>query len=136
MSKRVLIVDDARIIRALIKNALTLAGYEVVGEAQSGQEAVYLFGQLKPDLVTMDLIMPDMQGMEAIKRIISIDPKARIIVVSSLGQKLLAQDAIEAGAQAFLAKPFQPSDLISLANEIMDKKAEVKPSPVSGRDLV
>jgi two-component system, chemotaxis family, chemotaxis protein CheY len=119
MAQRILIVDDSRLTRAIIKNALTAAGFEVVGEAENGRDAITKFGQLKPDMVTMDLIMPDVDGMQATKEILSKDPKARILVVTSLGQKLLEEDAMKTGAKGMIAKPFQPQELVKAVNDVL-----------------
>ncbi len=120
MAKRVLIADDARIMRSLIRNTLSAAGYEVIGEAKNGQEVVELYAQLKPDLVTMDIVMPVLEGIEAIKRIMNFDPAARVMVITSLGQKILADDALRCGARCFLPKPFQPTDLVKLAHQALE----------------
>lgn len=112
MAQRILIVDDSRLTRAIIKNALTAAGFEIVGEAENGRQAVDMFFQTKPDLVTMDLIMPDVDGMQATKEILAKDAQAKVLVVTSLGQNLLQEDAIKAGAKGMIAKPFQPPELV------------------------
>jgi len=111
MARRILVVDDSRLTRAIIKNALAAAGHDVAGEAENGRQAVELFDQLKPDLVTMDLVMPEMDGMQATKLILAKDAGARILVVTSLGQNLLQEDAIKAGARGMISKPFQPVEL-------------------------
>ncbi len=121
MAQKILIVDDSRLTRAIIKNALSEAGFEVVGEAENGRVAVDMFNQLKPDLITMDLIMPDVDGMQATKEILGKDPQARILVVTSLGQKLLEEDAMKTGARGMIAKPFQPQELLSAVKEVLDK---------------
>ena len=119
MPKRILIADDARMMRRLIKNVLEARGYEVAGEAASGKEVIALYQALRPDLVTMDIVMPEIEGIDAIKQIMHSDPEAKIIVITSLGQKLLAEDAVSAGARAFLAKPFQPSELADVVKDIL-----------------
>ena len=119
MPHRILVADDSRLTRAIIKNALTAAGFEVVGEAENGRQAVDMYGQLKPDLVTMDLIMPEMDGMQATKEILSKDTTARVLVVTSLGQNLLQEDALKAGARAMIAKPFQPPELVKAVNDVL-----------------
>ena len=93
---------------------------EVIGEAKNGQEVVELYAQLKPDLVTMDIVMPVLEGIEAIKRIMNFDPAAKVLVITSLGQKILADDALRFGARCFLPKPFQPTDLVKLAHQALE----------------
>jgi two-component system, chemotaxis family, chemotaxis protein CheY len=119
MAHRILIVDDSRLTRAIIKNTLTGAGFNVVGEAENGRDAINKFHELKPDMVTMDLIMPDVDGMQATKEILSKDARARILVVTSLGQKLLEEDAMKTGAKGMIAKPFQPQELIKAVNDVL-----------------
>lgn len=104
--KKVMIVDDAAFMRLNLKNILK-EEYEIVGEAQNGQEAVTMYQDLKPDIVTMDITMPVMDGLEAIKAIKDIDPNAQIIVCSAMGQQKMIIDAIEAGAKDFIVKPFK-----------------------------
>lgn len=121
MAQRILIVDDSRLTRAIIKNTLTGAGFDVVGEAENGRDAIIKYQDLHPDMATMDLIMPDVDGMQATKEILSKDPKARILVVTSLGQKLLEEDAMKTGAKGMIAKPFQPQELIKAVNEVLSQ---------------
>ena len=119
MAQRILIVDDSRLTRAIIKNTLTGAGFDVVGEAENGRDAINKYHELKPDMVTMDLIMPDVDGMQATKEILAKEPRARILVVTSLGQKLLEEDAMKTGARGMIAKPFQPQELIKAVNDVL-----------------
>src|SRR5260221_3285534 len=106
---RILIVDDAMFMRAMIKDILANAGrYEVIGEAANGQEAVQKFSALKPDLITMDIVMPQMDGIEATREIIKQNPKARIVMCSALGQEGLRIESMAAGAKDFIVKPFSP----------------------------
>ncbi len=119
MGKRVLIVDDAAFMRMMIKNILTKNGFEVVGEASNGLEAVKLYQELKPDLVTMDITMPEMDGIEALKKIKEIDPNAKVIMVSAMGQQQLVIEAIQAGARDFIVKPFQPDRLLEAVNKAL-----------------
>lgn len=104
---RVLIVDDAAFMRLSLKTILENCGFEVVGEANTGIKAIQLYKQLKPDLVTMDLTMPELGGVEAIKMIKVIDKDARIIVISSMGHEINVREAIMAGAISFIVKPFK-----------------------------
>lgn len=108
---RVLIVDDISFVRKSLKQILTSLGYEVVGEAANGREAVELYEQSRPDLVTMDLAMPVMNGIEATKKIIEIDPAANIVILTALTQEHLVSEAIMAGAKDYILKPFQTSDV-------------------------
>lgn len=110
--KRVLVVDDAIFMRTMIGDILKQAGYEVVGEASTGQEAVEKYKDVKPDLVTMDIVMPDMDGIDAVREIMKFDPNARILMCSAMGQQGLVVEAIQAGARDFVVKPFQPSRVL------------------------
>ncbi|MGB9789915.1 chemotaxis protein CheY [Thermotoga caldifontis] len=118
MAKRVLIVDDAAFMRMLLKDIITKAGYEVVGEAANGVEAVEKYKELKPDVVTMDITMPEMDGITAIKKIREFDPNAKIIVCSAMGQQAMVIEAIQAGAKDFIVKPFQHSRVIEALQKL------------------
>jgi len=107
MSKRILIVDDAAFMRMMIKDILVKNGYEVVGEASDGAQAVEKFKELNPDLVTMDITMPEVDGIAALKQIRAMDPNAKVIMCSAMGQQAMVIDAIQAGAKDFIVKPFQ-----------------------------
>jgi two-component system chemotaxis response regulator CheY len=112
MSKRILIVDDAAFMRMMIKDILTKNGYEVVGEAADGMQAVEKFKELRPDLVTMDITMPEMEGITALKEIKAVEPNAVVIMCSAMGQQAMVIDAIQAGAKDFIVKPFQADRVI------------------------
>ncbi|MGI6413536.1 MAG: response regulator [Syntrophomonadaceae bacterium] len=112
MEKSVLIVDDAAFMRMMIKNILNKNGYSVVGEAENGVVAVEMYRRLRPDFVTMDITMPEKDGIMALKEIMSIDPKAKVIMCSAMGQQILVMEAIQAGARDFIAKPFQPERVL------------------------
>ena len=118
MAKSVLIVDDAAFMRMLLKDIISKGGYEVVGEAANGVDAVEKYKELKPDVVTMDITMPEMNGIEAIKKIKEIDPNAKIIVCSAMGQQAMVVEAIQAGAKAFIVKPFQHSRVIEALQKV------------------
>ncbi len=120
MGKKVLIVDDAAFMRMMIKDILTKNGFEVVGEAENGAVAVEKYKELQPDLVTMDITMPDMDGIAAVKQIKSIDAAARIIMCSAMGQQAMVIDAIQAGAKDFIVKPFQPERVIEAVSKAID----------------
>ena len=104
---RVLIVDDAAFMRMMIKDILEKNGFEVVGEASNGLKAVEMYKKDKPDIVTMDITMPDMDGIQAVKAIKEFDPTAKVIMCSAMGQQSMVMDAIRAGARDFIVKPFQ-----------------------------
>jgi two-component system chemotaxis response regulator CheY len=108
LAKEVLIVDDAEFMRTMLKNLIEENGYTVAGEAVNGEEAVEKYKDLQPDLVTMDITMPKMDGIEAIKAIMEDDPDASIIVCSAMGQKPMVIESLEAGAKDFIVKPIKP----------------------------
>ena len=119
MSHSVLVCDDAIFMRTMISDILTQAGYEVVGEAETGIQAVEKFKELSPDLVTMDIVMPDMGGIDAVREIIALDPDARILMCSAMGQQALVVEAIQAGAKDFVVKPFQPSRVLEAVQRVL-----------------
>jgi two-component system chemotaxis response regulator CheY len=112
--KRLLVVDDAVFMRKMICGVAAEAGWEVVGEAANGLEAVALYDRLRPDLVTMDLVMPEMGGLEALRRIRASDPEARVVVVTALDQKQALMDSIREGALDFIVKPFERQRVLNL----------------------
>ncbi len=112
MGKRVLIVDDAAFMRMMIKDILGKNGYEIAGEAENGSVAVDKYKEIKPDIVTMDITMPEMDGIAAVKEIMAFDPTARVIMCSAMGQQSMVIDAIQAGAKDFIVKPFQPERVL------------------------
>jgi len=118
LSLKVLVCDDALFMRTMVKDILTQAGFTVVGEAETGQQAVEKYRTLRPDLVTMDIIMPDMGGIEAVKEIMKFDPQARILMCSAMGQQALVSEAIQAGAKDFVVKPFQPSRVLEAVQRV------------------
>ncbi|ONN27214.1 chemotaxis protein CheY [Thermosipho affectus] len=118
MGKKILIVDDAAFMRMMLKDIITKAGHEVVGEAANGKEAVEKYKELKPDIVTMDITMPEMNGIEAIKEIKKIDPNATVIVCSAMGQQAMVIEAIQAGAKDFIVKPFQAARVIEAIQKV------------------
>ncbi|MYL33153.1 response regulator [Pontibacillus yanchengensis] len=107
MASKILIVDDAAFMRMMIKDILTKNGFEVIGEAQDGNQAIEKYKELDPDLITMDITMPEMDGITALKEIKSINPDVKIIMCSAMGQQAMVIDAIQAGAKDFIVKPFQ-----------------------------
>lgn len=106
MSKKILIVDDALFMRKLLKDLLVAAGYEVVGEAENGREGFEAYLQHRPDLVTMDITMPEVSGLESLQFIMEADSKAKVIMCSAMGQEKMVTEAIMRGAKGFLVKPF------------------------------
>jgi len=115
----VLVCDDAIFMRTMISDILTQAGFEIVGEAESGSQAVEKYHALKPDLVTMDIVMPDMGGIEAVREICKTDPDAKILMCSAMGQQALVVEAIQAGAKDFVVKPFQPSRVLEAVQRVL-----------------
>jgi two-component system chemotaxis response regulator CheY len=116
--KRLLVVDDALFMRKLICGVAAEAGWEVVGEAGNGAEAIALYREHRPDLVTMDLVMPEMGGLEALRQIRAIDPQARVIVVTALDQKQALMDSIREGAMDFIVKPFERERVLALLSKL------------------
>jgi two-component system chemotaxis response regulator CheY len=112
MANRILIVDDAAFMRMMIRDILTKNGYEVCGEANDGAQAIEKFKEVKPDLVTMDITKPEMDGIAALKENKKIDPLAKVVMCSAMGQQAMVIDAIQAGAKDFIVKPFQPDRVI------------------------
>ena len=113
MNNTVLVCDDAVFMRTMIGDILTQAGLEVIGEADSGAQAVEKYKALKPDLVTMDIIMPEMGGIDAVREITTFDPQARVLMCSAMGQQALVAEAIQAGAKDFVVKPFEAARVLS-----------------------
>ena len=116
---RVLVVDDAVVMRMMIKGILAKNGYDVVGEAQNGLEAVEKYESLLPDVVTMDMVMPEMDGLSAVKKIVASHPDARIVMCTSMGQQQLVVEAIQAGAKSFITKPFQPPKIVETLEKVL-----------------
>lgn len=116
--KRVLIVDDAAFIRLALKTMLQKNGFEVIGEAENGASAILKYVELQPDIVTMDITMPEMTGIEALKAIKQRDAKAKIVMVSSMGQESFVKEAIISGATHFLVKPLDEEKVISTLNKV------------------
>jgi two-component system chemotaxis response regulator CheY len=121
MAIRVLIVDDAMFMRSMIKDILTNAGgrYEVVGEASNGREAVARYRELHPDLVTMDIVMPQMDGIEATREILKLDPASTIVICSAMGQEALVVESISAGAKDFIVKPFTSDRVLQVLAKVL-----------------
>ena len=120
MARKVLSVDDAAFMRMMLKDILTKNDFEVVGEAENGKVAVASYQKLQPDIVTMDITMPEMDGIAAVKEIKSQDPAARVIMCSAMGQQAMVIDAIQAGAKDFIVKPFQPERVLEAVSKALD----------------
>ncbi len=119
MSHTVLVCDDAIFMRTMISDILSQAGFDVIGEAETGVQAVERFKELKPDLVTMDIVMPDMGGIDAVREIMKIEPAAKVLMCSAMGQQALVVEAIQAGAKDFVVKPFQPSRVLEAVQRVL-----------------
>ncbi|AZV42284.1 MULTISPECIES: response regulator [Peribacillus] len=119
MAHKILIVDDAAFMRMMIKDILVKNGFEIVGEAADGAQAVQLFQDTQPDLVTMDITMPEMDGITALKEIKKVNPQAKVIMCSAMGQQAMVIDAIQAGAKDFIVKPFQADRVLEAINKAL-----------------
>ncbi len=115
----ILVVDDAAFMRMMVKDILVKGGHQVIGEAANGVEAIDQYDKLKPDLVTMDITMPEMEGIEALKRIKQVHPNAKIIMCSAMGQQGMVVQAIQAGAKDFIVKPFQPDRVLEAIQKVL-----------------
>lgn len=122
MAVHILIVDDAIFMRKMIGDILRKEGYEICGEAENGTEAINKYKELHPDLVTMDIIMPDMSGIDAVEEIVNYDSNAKILMVSAMGQQSLVVEAIQKGAKDYIIKPFQPSRVLEAVERVLKTK--------------
>ena len=119
MAKNDLICDDAAFMRMMIKDILSKNGYNIAGEAENGLKAIEKYNELKPDLVLMDITMPEMDGIEALKKIKEADPNATIIMCSAMGQQAMVIEAIQSGAKDFIVKPFQPERVLEAVKKVV-----------------
>ena len=119
MEKNILICDDAAFMRMMIKDILTKNGYNIVGEAENGAKAVEKYAELKPDLVLMDITMPEMDGIEALKKIKAADANASIIMCSAMGQQAMVIESIQSGAKDFIVKPFQADRVLEAVQKVV-----------------
>ena len=119
MAKNILICDDAAFMRMRIKDILTKNGYNIVGEAENGAKAVEKYAELKPDLVLMDITMPEMDGIEALKKIKAADANASIIMCSAMGQQAMVIESIQSGAKDFIVKPFQADRVLEAVQKVV-----------------
>lgn len=115
---KVLIADDAAFMRAMLKDILIQGGYEVAAEASTGEEAFNFYKKLRPDFVTMDITMPKMDGLTALRKIMAIDPGAKVIMCSAMGQQSMVIESIQSGAKDFIVKPFQPQRILDALSKI------------------
>ena len=119
MAKNILICDDAAFMRMMIKDILTKNGYNVAGEAENGAKAVEKYSDVKPDLVLMDITMPEMDGIQALKKIKELDPAASVIMCSAMGQQEMVIESIQSGAKDFIVKPFQADRVIEAVKKVV-----------------
>lgn len=119
MSNRLLVIDDALIIREMIKDASIDAGWEIAGEAGNGKQGVEAYLRTQPDAVTLDLVMPEYDGLRALRDIIAADSAARVLIVSALNHTEILKEAIQSGAADFIVKPFEPHQLVSALNKMI-----------------
>lgn len=125
MAKTLLVTDDAAIIRAKIKEVAMSVGWTIVGEAKNGKEAVEKFAQLRPSVMTVDLVMPEYDGIYALREVLALDPNAKVVVISAIGQKHILKDAFQIGAADFVVKPFDKAMLI----KTLEQFATAAPAP-------
>ena len=116
---KVMICDDAAFMRMMIKDILTKNGYEIAAEAENGQKAVEKYPEVKPDLVLMDITMPEMDGIQALKKIKEMDPAAKVIMCSAMGQQAMVIEAIQSGAKDFIVKPFQAERVLEAVKKVV-----------------
>lgn len=142
MSIRILIVDDAIFMRSMIRDIFARGAFVIAGEAENGEEAVRLYKELRPDLTTMDIVMPKMDGIAALKEIMKFDSEAKVVMCSALGQESLIAEAIEAGAKDFIVKPFQPAKVLKVVQSVLGLddnfqpiQPEKKEEPIGRRGL-
>ena len=119
MGKKVLIVDDAAFMRMMLKDILTKNDFEVVAEAENGKAGVAAFQKYKPDIITKDITIPEMNGIDAVKAIKALDPSVKVVMVSAMGQQPMVIEAIQAGANDFIVKPFQPERVIEAITKVL-----------------
>ena len=120
MGKKVLIVDDAAFMRMMLKDILTKNDFEVVAEAENGKAGVAAFQKYKPDIITMDITMPEMDGIQALKKIKEADPNASVVMCSAMGQQAMVIESIQSGARDFIVKPFQPDRVLEAVKKAVE----------------
>ena len=119
MAKNILVCDDAAFMRMMIKDILTKNGYNIAGEAENGLKAVEKYNETKPDLVLMDITMPEMDGIQALKKIKEMDPAAKVVMCSAMGQEGMVVDAMKSGAKDFIVKPFQAERVLEAVKKVV-----------------
>jgi two-component system chemotaxis response regulator CheY len=119
MMAKIIVVDDTAFLRTILKDLLVLGGHEIIAEARNGEEAIHLFKRLKPDLITMDITMPEMDGITALTEIVKIDALAKVIMCSALGQQAMVLHAIQAGAKDFIVKPFHKERVLLAVGNVL-----------------
>ncbi|GAA3927521.1 response regulator [Hymenobacter algoricola] len=124
MKNRILIVDDSFYMRTMLKNMLTDAGYEVVGEAANGQQALEMASATKPDLITLDVILPDNTGLDVLKGIRQEQPNVKVVMCSAVGQEIIVNEALESGATAYIVKPFSEEKVLEIVGSALQNAAE------------
>jgi two-component system chemotaxis response regulator CheY len=124
MNKRILIVDDSFYMRTMLKNMLTDAGYEVVGEAANGEQALEMAAATKPDLITLDVILPDNTGLDVLKNLRQSQPDSKVVMCSAVGQEVIVDEAIENGALAYIVKPFSEEKVLEIVGAALQSNAE------------
>ena len=119
MSIKVLVVDDAIFMRSMIRDIFARSPFVIAGEAENGSEAVTMYKELRPDITTMDIVMPEVDGITALKEIMRFDPQAKVVMCSALGQESMIAESIEAGAKDFIVKPFQPTKVLKVVRSVL-----------------
>ena len=122
-----MIVDDAIFMRSMLRDIFARGPFVIAGEAENGLEAVRMYHELRPDLTTMDIVMPQMDGITALREIVRLDPDAKVVMCSALGQEALIAEAIEAGARDFIVKPFQPSRVLRVVQSVLGLDDQLRP---------
>lgn len=130
---KILVVDDALFMRSMIRDIFARGPFAVAGEAENGLEAIRMYQELRPDLTTMDIVMPQMDGLTALREIMHLDPGAKVVMVSALGQETLIAEAIEAGACDFIVKPFQASRVLRVVQSVLGLDEQFVPLAASAR---
>jgi two-component system chemotaxis response regulator CheY len=132
---KILVVDDAIFMRSMIRDIFARGPFVIAGEAENGLEAIRLYQELRPDLTTMDIVMPQMDGISALREIMRLDPSAKVVMCSALGQEALISESIEAGARDFIVKPFQPSRVLKVVQSVLgldDQMRALAPGDTGG----
>ena len=134
MSITIMVVDDASFMRSMIRDIFSQGPFVIAGEAETGVEAVRLYRELRPSLTTMDIVMPQMDGLTALREILKLDAAAKVVMCSALGQESLIAEAIEAGARDFIVKPFQPSRVLKVVQSVLGLNDQFQPRSPFGAE--